>query len=395
MFGFADQHTGSVMIGVLGGFNNNGFSKDSTTNLPALTVNCNPGYFSDIFVEMPCKACAKGTYTALSTSLSNTSNHNTSYCTDCPVGLTTSVEYGAFGVTFLDVCDTCVQGFCANGGHCDVSSVKNNQVTCSCTDGWSGARCEKQSHLLIILSSVLIVLLISFLLYRHWRRTKKMFHVFISYRVATDAALARRVCRSLCQHMIEPNMNIKCYLDQKDIEAGQNWEASFMSGLNTSCLYLPLISDAGIKPIEDVSTFNDAADNFLLEIESALQMFDKDKIGILPLFVGTDAEDDTIVNFKNADNSTQFPKYIPFDGFDVSRFPNGFSLSLSFCLSVCVSVSVSLCRCLSGPLSVSLFTNTLIHTSSSGVQHHRTVCMYALSSLFHFQGRVKPVQRVR
>lgn len=54
-------------------------------------------------------------------------------------------------------------------------------------------------------------------------------------------------------------------------------------------MYLPLISEAGTKNIEDVSIFDDVADNFLLEIETALRMYRRKKIGILPLFVGTEA----------------------------------------------------------------------------------------------------------
>eukprot|EP00041_Stephanoeca_diplocostata_P038221 m.1487200 g.1487200 ORF g.1487200 m.1487200 type:complete len:313 (+) comp25185_c1_seq7:3752-4690(+) len=100
----------------------------------------------------------------------------------------------------------------------------------------------------------------------------------------------------------------RCYLDQKDIESGVDWEVSFRSGLHRSCLFVPLVSTAAHKPIEDVSMFDDRADNVLLEIETALQLHRRKRIGVLPLLVGTHGADNT---------------YTPFDAFDVSRFPNG------------------------------------------------------------------------
>ena len=76
-------------------------------------------------------------------------------------------------------------------------------------------------------------------------RPRKSYHVFISYRVASDAALARRVCRQLQGREVETGVALHCYLDQKDIESGTDWEKSFMTGLSRSCVYLPLVSDPG------------------------------------------------------------------------------------------------------------------------------------------------------
>lgn len=56
----------------------------------------------------------------------------------------------------------------------------------------------------------------------------------------------------------------RCYLDQKDIESGVDWEVSFRTGLHRSCLFVPLVSVAGHKPIEDVSMFDDRCVAFCL-----------------------------------------------------------------------------------------------------------------------------------
>eukprot|EP00041_Stephanoeca_diplocostata_P032539 m.1043391 g.1043391 ORF g.1043391 m.1043391 type:complete len:291 (-) comp24168_c0_seq7:135-1007(-) len=217
----------------------------------------------------------------------------------------------------------CVADFCQHGGTCDLTSVDTAtiQVECSCTEGYSGPQCENNKSNYGIIAFVVVALFVLIFFYWRHRRNRKLFHVFISYRVATDADLARRICRRLSQVVLQEKMTIKCYLDQKDIESGTDWEASFMSGLKASCLYLPLISEPGTKGIEDVSVFDDVPDNFLLEIETALRMYRQKRIGILPLFVGTETRADTTAG---DDSSVRFRGAVEkFSAFDCSRFPNG------------------------------------------------------------------------
>lgn len=80
---------------------------------------------------------------------------------------------------------------------------------------------------------------------------------------------------------------VTCYLDQKDIESGTNWETAFLTGLRRSCLFVPIVSTGACTPIEDVSIFDDKADNVLLEIETSLRLWKKKELGILPLLVGS------------------------------------------------------------------------------------------------------------
>lgn len=132
--------------------------------------------------------------------------------------------------------------------------------------------------------------------------------------MATDAALARRVRASLHGLALEENVEVRCFLDAFDIDEGSNWEKTFLNGLKRSCVFLPLVSAAAIKPIEDVSVFDDKADNLLLEYETALRLARQSRITILPLLVGTLAEDGRGGTVESKFASTEF---------DVSRFPRG------------------------------------------------------------------------
>lgn len=116
---------------------------------------------------------------------------------------------------------------------------------------------------------------------------KKMFHIFISYRVASDALLAERLCDKLQQQDIcqEKKIRVKCFLDKQNLVSGENWEQGFLNGLASSCLFLPVMSAAGLAPIGSLTP--DKQDNVLLEYERALAMRDNGAIEILPVLVGT------------------------------------------------------------------------------------------------------------
>jgi hypothetical protein len=80
--------------------------------------------------------------------------------------------------------------------------------------------------------------------------------------------------------------------------------------LRRSCLFLPLISADAIKPIEQVSIFDDKADNLLLEYETALKLARLRRIAIFPLLVGrVDPHGDYITFGKNGEfNVDRFPR---------------------------------------------------------------------------------------
>ena len=115
-------------------------------------------------------------------------------------------------------------------------------------------------------------------------------------------------------------MQLKCFLDSQDIKEGSNWERVFLDGLQRSCVFVPLISAAAIKPIERVSIFDDKADNLLLEYETALRLAKAKRIAIYPLLVGTMAAGSVV---QGGETSVR-DGYVEFDRseFNVERFPN-------------------------------------------------------------------------
>jgi len=116
----------------------------------------------------------------------------------------------------------------------------------------------------------------------------KSFHVFVSYRVATDAALAERVTDKLQQKSVgtDSNCRFRCFLDKQNLKVGEEWKQGFLSGLRGSCLFMPLISKGALKPLKAKYMNPARADNLLLELEMALEMRKNNDIAIFPLFVG-------------------------------------------------------------------------------------------------------------
>ena len=52
-------------------------------------------------------------------------------------------------------------------------------------------------------------------------KRKKDYHVFISYRVATDSDLSEQLCNRLQTEFVDDSgMPIKCYFDRQDIRDG-------------------------------------------------------------------------------------------------------------------------------------------------------------------------------
>ena len=263
---------------------------------------CAPGEYSENFATVGCSPCPPGTYSDID---------GGTECQQCG-GYTYSPLAGS---TSLDNCTACVPDYCNGNGECSLDM--GAQATCSCAQGFSGDRCETQAggsstqerfeHTIGIILALIVPLLIVQTL--GWMtKPVKEFHVFVSYRVASDAALARRVTRTLSEHEVEPGMRVRCFLDQKDISTGVNWQDAFEMGLQRSCLFLPLVSVAGMAPFEHVSVFDESPDNLLREFELALRLAAKGRIAILPLLVGDVGPDG---------------EERPFSAFDVSHLPNG------------------------------------------------------------------------
>jgi len=101
---------------------------------------------------------------------------------------------------------------------------------------------------------------------------------------------------------------VKCFLDKNNIRPGEDWENSFTKGLQSSRLFVPLISVDGMKPLETLGP--DLQDNVLYEYEMALELAEVAQITICPLFAGRYISVDS--NKKLLDK---------FDAFDYLRFP--------------------------------------------------------------------------
>ena len=116
----------------------------------------------------------------------------------------------------------------------------------------------------------------------------KWSHVFISYRVASDRDLARRLYDALSAVTLdETGQKLRVYLDQTRLEDGQRWDSGFMQGLSQSWVFVPIVSVGSVQPMVQLNEGEDWCDNVLLEFTAALELHQRGKIkAVLPLLVG-------------------------------------------------------------------------------------------------------------
>jgi hypothetical protein len=116
----------------------------------------------------------------------------------------------------------------------------------------------------------------------------KWSHVFISYRVASDRELARRLHDSLSALTIEETgQKMRVYLDATRLEDGQRWDTGFMEGLSKSWVFVPIVSAGCVQPMMGLSEAEDWCDNVLLEWTAALELHQRGTIkAVLPLLTG-------------------------------------------------------------------------------------------------------------
>ncbi|KAJ3346504.1 hypothetical protein HDU83_002903 [Entophlyctis luteolus] len=117
----------------------------------------------------------------------------------------------------------------------------------------------------------------------------KRFHVFVSYRVSTDAELAERLTDKLQALTIQNEqreIHFKCFLDKQNLKEGEDFESQFLSALDGSCLFLPLVSESSLATMRDVQP--GGTDNVVKEWQCALAMQRKNSIQIVPILVGAE-----------------------------------------------------------------------------------------------------------
>ncbi|KAJ3235834.1 hypothetical protein HDU81_011413 [Chytriomyces hyalinus] len=116
---------------------------------------------------------------------------------------------------------------------------------------------------------------------------KKQFHIFISYRVNTDADLAEKLADKLQQLPIlneQRQVNIRCFLDKQNLKEGVEYTQQFLDGLQGSCLFLPLISEACLESMTKIQ--DGWNDNVVREWQTALTLQQKNQLVIVPLLIG-------------------------------------------------------------------------------------------------------------
>ena len=116
-------------------------------------------------------------------------------------------------------------------------------------------------------------------------------HIFISYRVASDRQLARRLYDLLTEMTLDDTgQKLRVYLDQTRLEDGQRWDSGFMEGLANSWVFVPVVSVGSVGPMCSLGggeSGEDWTDNVLLEWTAALELHQRGRVkAVLPLLVG-------------------------------------------------------------------------------------------------------------
>lgn len=110
------------------------------------------------------------------------------------------------------------------------------------------------------------------------------YHVFISYRVRTEAPLAKALFDKLSgMTLAESGQKLRVYLDSERLEDGERWDSGFMNGLSESWIVVPILSSGSLGPMADLAG-NENCDNCLLEWIAALELFARSQVkAVMPI----------------------------------------------------------------------------------------------------------------
>lgn len=110
-------------------------------------------------------------------------------------------------------------------------------------------------------------------------------HVFLSYRVTTDADLVGTLYDKLRSEGLHVWLDSHCLVD------GTRWEEGFADGLIGSAIFVPVLSKAGLKPFSSLSE-QSPCDNLMLELRLATALKAQGHLRqILPVLVGEPIND--------------------------------------------------------------------------------------------------------
>ncbi|OQS03091.1 hypothetical protein THRCLA_21240 [Thraustotheca clavata] len=105
---------------------------------------------------------------------------------------------------------------------------------------------------------------------------------FISYRVATEKDIAEK----LYLHLKSKGFNV--FLDRMCLKNGEPWKDGFLRGLETSRVFLALVSEAALTRARDRNISHED-DNLLLEYEVALRIATSKQLKIFPILVASNS----------------------------------------------------------------------------------------------------------
>ncbi|KAJ3128960.1 hypothetical protein HK098_003057 [Nowakowskiella sp. JEL0407] len=116
----------------------------------------------------------------------------------------------------------------------------------------------------------------------------KKWHIFVSYRVRTDAEFAEKLTDKLRLSALtgeKQDIRVSVFLDKQELRQGHDYMNQLSDALNTSCLFLPIVSEPNFETFLSVEEGD--TDNVLWEWENALKLMENQKLHIIPLLIGT------------------------------------------------------------------------------------------------------------
>lgn len=91
-------------------------------------------------------------------------------------------------------------------------------------------------------------------------------------------------------------MSVKCFWDKQDIRDAVDWKETFRTALLHTCLFVPIVSEAGIECLKSLSP-TDEEDNVLIEYEDALELKRQKRIVLFPILVGKQLDNGKVAKF--------------------------------------------------------------------------------------------------
>ena len=122
-----------------------------------------------------------------------------------------------------------------------------------------------------------------------------------SYRQNSDKDIAEKLCKGLQTKSVPwkdgSTLDVLCFWDSQNIKHGANWQKTFLSALNHSCLFVPLVSYNALEPLKTISEASTEVDNMLLEFETAAKLQKENRISTIPILIGARDSENVVSKF--------------------------------------------------------------------------------------------------